>query len=52
MVLGPASGAVCGISDMTFVLGDDLSQGRGGNYLLFLSISHFDPKNGHAQTQI
>src|SRR6266851_2919483 len=31
------------LSDMTFVLDDVRSWGRSGNYLLFPSISHFDP---------
>src|SRR5882672_7216675 len=30
-------------SDMAFVLDDVRSWGRSGNYLLFPSISHFDP---------
>ena len=32
-----------GLSDMAFVLDDVCSWGRSGNYLLFPSISHFDP---------
>src|SRR6266849_3388408 len=31
------------LSDMAFVLDDVRSWGRSGNYLLFPSISHFDP---------
>jgi hypothetical protein len=32
------------VVDMAFVLDDVRSWGRSGNYLLFPSISHFDPK--------
>jgi hypothetical protein len=39
-------------SDMAFVLDDVCSWGRSGNYLLFPSISLFDPKRAfHADTR-
>jgi hypothetical protein len=36
------------ISDMALVIDDVRSQRRSGNYLLFLSISHFDPERAPA----